>query len=287
VDFSIGFRCAVPVEPLTTQTTVIQTPSPEPANVSSTQITDDKGAEMVLVPAGDFIMGDDNENNNERPAHQVYIDSFYIDKYEVSNEHYKTCVDAGHCQPPNDVVSSEITDYYINPKFDNYPVINIDWDMADKYCTWRDADLPTEAQWEKAARGTDGRSYPWGNEFAGNEVNFCDVNCSTYWGNKNYNDEYGNTAPVDSFLQGVSPYGIYNMAGNAWEWVADWYSEKYYQNSPSANPTGPTTGDYRVLRGGSWFSTESQVRSSYRYGGSPTNGYIIAIGFRCAVDVTP
>jgi len=241
----------------------------------------DNGVSMRLVPAGEFSMGEGDE------AHTVYLDAFYMDKYEVTNALYKACEEAGVCTPPQPTNSYTRDSYYGNSEFDNYPVIYVDWSQAQAYCEWRgtstgsDTHLPTEAQWEKAARGTDARAYPWGDTFDGTKVNFCDKNCPFDWADKTVDDGFADTAPVDSYESGQSPYGIYNLAGNVWEWTADWYSETYYQSSPLKNPLGPDSGTSRVLRGGAWYNGDSYVRSADRNWLDPSytdNN----IGFRCA-----
>lgn len=219
-----------------------------------------KGAEMVLVPAGEFIMGSDtSEDYYEKPQHTVYLDTFYIDKYEVTNALYKACVKAGVCDQLIDSSSPTRSSYYGNPEFDNYPVIYVSWDMAEAYCKWRGAQLPTEAQWEKAARGTDGRTYPWGEE----EIDNTYANYGTYG---------GDTSPVGSYEKGKSVYGVYDMVGIGWEWVADWWSDTYYENSPSSNPLGPSSGILGVKRGGRTYTRNGDIRG----GQSPF------ISFRCA-----
>ncbi|GAB4504909.1 MAG: hypothetical protein Fur0043_19040 [Anaerolineales bacterium] len=237
------------------------TPTPDPA-----EITDAKGVPMRLVPAGEFTMGS-NSGYDEKPVHTVYLDAFYMDKYEVTNALYKACVDAGVCDPPKESNSHTRDSYYGNPEFDDYPVIYVDWNMAKAYCQWRGARLPTEAEWEKAARGTDGRTYPWGEG----------IDCDK----ANYDGCKGDTTKVGSYENGKSPYGLYDLAGNVWEWVADWYSDTYYQSSPSSNPLGPSSGQYRVLRGGSWGSDGDGVRSANRSDGASDLIYFL-VGFRCA-----
>lgn len=225
-----------------------ETPA-ESSSYTVTEITDDNGVSMVLVPEGTFNMGSDNGELDESPVHTVYLDSYYIDKYEVINAHYKTCVDAGACNKlPITRSYNRDSGYYGISEFDNYPVISVTWDVAKTYCEWRGAQLPTEAQWEKAAGGVDGRTYPWGEEID-----------ETF---SNYNT--GDTVEVGSFESGASPYGAYDMAGNVAGWVADWHSETYYQNSPSSNPLGPDDGFYRVVRGGAWSSNANLESSAFR-----------------------
>lgn len=274
-----------------------------PTTSPITEIIDDFGVPMVLVPAGEFIMGNNAEDvladckkvisdcqldwfKDQEPPHQVFLDEFYMDIYEVTNILYKACVDAGACAAPQNTSSKTHSNYYGNSEFSDFPVIYIDWSQATAYCKWRGANLPSEAQWEKAARGTDGRTYPWGNKFDGTRANFCDKNCPLNWSDKSTNDGYADVAPVGSFEEGKSPYGIYDLAGNVFEWTADWYSDTYYQNSPFSNPLGPDSGRYRVLHGGSWSDYAFSLRAPYRLGFKP--GEISdSLGFRCAKDATP
>lgn len=240
------------------------------------------GGDMVLIPAGEFIMGNDAGDDDEKPEHTVYLDEFCIDKYEVTNAQYKECVDAGVCNPPARPSSPSRFSYYGNPEFDNYPVIWITWNDAQTYCKWRGKRLPTEAEWEKAARGTDGRLWPWGNSDPdGSKANLCDVNCTHDWKESHLDDGYTDTAPVGSFEAGKSPYGVYDMVGNVREWVADWYAPDYYRNGPDRNPPGPSSGIGKALRGGSWRSNLPVARITYRLWYSPDvkDEYI---GFRCA-----
>ncbi len=237
-----------------------------PTNPDADVIIDDKGVVMRLVLAGEFTMGSEGGSSDEKPVHQVYLDAFYMDIYEVTNALYKICVKSNSCSRPKNVGS------YDDPDYEDRPVDYVDWYQAKTYCEWRKADLPTEAQWEKAARGTDGRTYPWGEG----------LDCYK----ANYQGCTENITSVGSYKSGKSPYDIYDMAGNVWEWTADWYSGTYYQDSPFKNPLGPDTGQYRVLRGGSWISDSDSVRSTYRGWDFPTySGYYI--GFRCVRDTTP
>lgn len=246
---------------------------------------------MLYVPAGEFTMGSDRGFPDEAPVHRVFVDAFYLDRLETTNVEYQRCVTEGVCIPPKiaDCNTPEPMrylirhpNYYENPAFADYPVICLDWYQAVDYCAWRGARLPTEAEWEKAARGTDARTYPWGNEPpTPNRVSFLWPEGEfeqdpTYW-----------PSPVGSYPDGASPYGVLDMAGNVYEWVQDVYDPEYYASSPYDNPTGPPvdSGKWRVARGGSFWNLPNRIRSANR-----NNAYLPAdlahfdAGVRCALD---
>jgi formylglycine-generating enzyme required for sulfatase activity len=248
------------------------------------------GSVVVYVPAGEFIMGSDENNpdarDEEKPQHEVYLDAFYIDKYEVTNAQYRKCVETGACNAPSD------TTYYDNADYAQHPVVYVSWNDADAYCRWAGKRLPTEAEWEKAALGTEELAWPWGNEWDGSKANFCDKDCESEYRNEWVSDGYERTAPVGSYLDGASPYNALDMSGNVWEWVADWYDPDYYSQTPTRNPPGPPNSRFcptpvpdpcKVIRGGSWQNGHLDIRAAYRYASAPTHKGS-AVGFRCAKD---
>jgi len=260
-------KTATPKAKKTTAIVPTKTPIPTPAlGIGSTKKSEKDGMVMVYVPAGKFEMGSEEGEENEKPQHTVYLDAYYIDQTEVSNAQYMACVKAGACVQPAD------TAYYNSDAFADHPIVNVSWYNADDYCEWAGRQLPTEAQWEKAARGTDGRTYPWGEGFDCSFANF--FGCTDY-----------QTSSVGYYgKKGASPYGAYDMAGNVWELVADWYDRDYYRNSPSSNPTGPSNGTYRVVRGGSYYRPSGDYfRLTVRENTSPFSAVGI-YGFRCAMD---
>jgi formylglycine-generating enzyme required for sulfatase activity len=275
---------AAPTLPPPTRATVATLPpTAVPPTTVPPRVTDT--TEMVSIPAGEFLMGssarDSQADSDEKPQHTVYLDAFWIDKYEVTNAQYKKCVDAGKCSRPSDTSSSTRTSYYGNVSFDDYPVIYVSWNDAKAYCEWAGKRLPTEAEWEKAARGTDERVYPWGSTLDGTRLNFCDKNCPYNWKDSTADDGYADTAPVGSYPRGASSCGALDMAGNVWEWVADWYGANYYSSSPRNNPKGPSSGQYKVLRGGAWNYYRSSARAANRdYDYPDYRNY--NVGYRCA-----
>jgi eukaryotic-like serine/threonine-protein kinase len=232
------------------------------------------GMVMVAVPEGDFIMGSPAGTGslNEYPQHTVYLDDFWIDRTEVTNAMYALCVQAGRCTPPADSSSATRSSYYGNPQYNDYPVINVDWYQASAYCFWAGAHLPTEAEWEKVARGTEGATYPWGNNAPGERL-------------LNYAGYIGDTTTVGSYPSGASPYGALDTAGNVMEWVNDWFSDTYYSLGINNDPQGPAYGTDKVVRGSSWdiYSLAITTRSTARHYYSITTTQAI-IGFRCAIS---
>ncbi len=269
-----------PTDADTPTATTIPLPTPT-LGIGSTWISLKDGMVMVYVPAGSFQMGSGKGPASSvdfhyllgvGPAHTVYLDAFWIDQTDVTNAMYAKCTNAGACPPPTNRSSSTHSSYYGNSQFDDYPVIYVDWNMAQTYCQWAGQRLPTEAEWEKTARGTDARLYPWSNYLH-----------PTY---ANCNNQVGDTTSVRTYEIGKSPYGAYDMAGNVQQWVEDWYVYNYYATLGDNvhNPQGPSSGDNRVLRGGSWKGSVRDfevIRSDFREANFPTASGN-DIGFRCA-----
>ncbi len=242
--------------------TLVPVPLSGPQNGTTMQWID--GSTLVYIPPSEFIMGN---GGFDAPIHTVAVDGFWMYETKVTNRMFAQCVAVGACSAPTEELGGPV---YSNPEYANHPVVGVTWDQSQTYCSWAQGQLPTEAQWEKAARGNDGNVYPWGNDKPA-----CDVLNLGYCS--------GRTSEVDSFSAGVSPYGLYDMAGNLFEWVNDWYGEAYYNDAQSAaNPVGPESGQYRVIRGSSFETDFDQAESAIRHFGAQVY-HSRDLGFRCAV----
>lgn len=265
-------------------------PSPEPTippTATPQPFITTTGSRMIYVPGGQFTLGDDaSEENDEKPARVVQIDGFLIDETEVTNAAYAQCVAAEVCPRPARAGATYHQSYYGDPAFDDYPVINVSWFNAQAFCEWRGARLPTEAEWEFAASVNPIEEikyrHPWGDSFDGERLNFCDVNCRTDSPDAVWDDGFNDTAPVGSYPDGRSPSGVYDMLGNVMEWVNDWYDFDAYEAISDTNPRGPTEGDFKSLRGGSWLSPSEDTAVTVRGNFEPTVAQA-NLGFRCAM----
>jgi formylglycine-generating enzyme required for sulfatase activity len=270
--------------PTSSSSTAIVPSTPETIKISPAD-----GMTQILIPEGTFFMGgmDVYRENDELPVREVLIRTFWMDQVEVTNGMYNLCVQSGDCRPPMQLRSDNREEYFGNPDFQDYPVVYVTWSDANAYCQWAGRRLPTEAEWERAARGDDKRNYPWGdeppNEYNSNSQNFV-----------------SDTSRVGSYAEGASPFGILDMGGNVWEWVADRYRPDYYGRSPAENPAGPAEDEVfnsmRVIRGGSFQDDGNFLRLANRnamegpnlkaqpdeetYFGKSSN----KVGFRCAMD---
>lgn len=235
----------------------------------------------VFIPKGPFTMGLDDGEKDESPAHVVHLDGFYLDKHEVTNGQYLAFINSRPApgQPDSLLLAVDDSDLQIAWTGKQYelksvtvsrrPIVEVTWEGARAYCDWSGGRLPSEAEWEKGARGTDGRSYPWGGGISRERAN--------------YKGLFSQPIEVGHYSGGVSPYGVFDMAGNVWEWVSDWYDSSYYGRSPERNPKGPSSGTFRTIKGGAWGTEAAFLRSSYRYGIVP-DWSDDSIGFRCARD---
>ena len=235
------------------------------------QLSDKDGMQMILIPSDEFKMGSTDEDKDayhvEKPQHKVFLDAFWMDRTEITNAFYRKCVQANVCKSPAAPSAEGTKNVFTDAQYDLYPVVSVSWEQAKAYCEWAGRRLPSEAEWEKAARGPDGNIYPWGKILPNAKL-------------LNFNDPKGGLKAVGSYPAGASPYGILDMAGNVWEWVADWYDGAYYDDPPSENPKGPQTGQYRVFRGGAWYTTATNVRAAYRGRTDPESSFN-NLGFRC------
>jgi WD40 repeat protein len=263
------------------------TPSATPTvGLGSVLYSTGDGRPMVFVPAGPFLMGasadDPDADPDEKPQHELSLEAFWIDQYEVTHADYAACVQAGSCTVPSALDTNGFP-YDFAAEIHDAPVINVSWDQASAYCAWAGKTLPTEAQWEKAARGTDARIYPWGKDAdAFGKAWFCS-NCIYDPDYPDVRDDFSRPAAVGSFPEGVSPYGAFDMAGNVWEWVLDWYAANTYSIPGMEGHDGPQSGEIRVVRGGSWTNYSTALRTTYREARNPLSTWI-DIGFRCVMQ---
>jgi len=273
---SIPSQTQSPSVELADNSTEAVTTTPEKRNIEvwDAPLPTGNSVEMVLVPSGYFTMGSDNGYDEEKPIHRVYLDDYWIDRTEVSVEQYMTCVNAGECVETRGFVGvaldrgyMSLDDYFTEAEFSNFPIVRVNWYEAGSYCNWRGMRLPSEAEWEKAARGTESRTYPWGET----------LDCTR----ANVDPCAGDLKEVDSLPDGASPYGAVNMIGNVWEWVADWYDAGYYDKSPESNPDGPEIGYDKVLRGGARWRSAPPQTSTRRLWTDPDDRDD-TFGFRCA-----
>lgn len=264
--------------------------------------------DMVRIPTGEFRMGTGSDSGglpDERPERSVLLSAFYIDRYEVTNEAYVLFISSTDHRIPENLNAGATLwkNRTPMPGIERHPVVNVSWTDADAYCRWAGKRLPTEAEWEKAARGTDGRRYPWGNEW-----DLSLANSASYWAGRTVEFESGAdweafwvkgegariakqkglngevlTLPVGSFPGAVSAYGLFDMAGNVAEWVQDWYDPNYYSSAPLTNPTGPPRGAIKSMRGGSWLKPAVSLRTTDRDWGT-LDSRPSGTGFRCAQD---
>lgn len=269
-----------PTATFTPEPSAMPTPTPEPFITQT-------GARMIFIPEGIFRMGDDeSEERDQQPAHLVRLDAYFLDETEVTNREYAQCVDAGACAAPDSPNATYHGAYFGNPAFADYPVIFVSWYDADTFCRWRGGRLPTEAEWEKAASLEPVEDvklrYPWGDDFNGTLLNYCDGGCPRGYADTDVDDGHRDTAPVGSYSDGRSPQGIYDMSGNVLEWVADWYDPRYYAEATDTNPLGPLEGQFKAMRGGSWLSEAAETTTTYRDSFDP-NVSRANLGFRCAM----
>ncbi len=268
-----------PATPTTPPATSTPTPPPMPpagAKKTDTWVSPVDGMTLIYIPADQYMIGSLDSDPAawiaEKPLHKVDLSGYWMDKTLVTNAMYARCVQAGSCPTKIMDISYSRFTYFGDPEFDDYPVVFVTWDEAQNYCAWAGRRLPTEAEWEVAAKGKDGRKYPWGNAPANCSLANFGCGLARYC--------TGDTTAVGKYPWGASPYGVLDMAGNVWEWVADWNSSNYLVE-PHENPQGPATGELRVIRGGAYFNVAEYLRTSMRTGHAPGDATDY-IGFRCA-----
>lgn len=263
--------------PFPTETPI---PTPEP-------LITETGMRMIYVPGGIFRMGNEGGEPNSAPSHLVNMSPYFIDETEITNEQYALCVEAGACNAPARPSATYHETYYDDEAFAEYPVLFVNWYDAEAYCEWREARLPSEAEWEMAAGFDPAQAvvfrFPWGDAFDGEKANFCDANCPMERADNSFDDGHRDTSPVGSYGNGRSPLGLYDMSGNVLEWVADWYDPRYYEDSTDTNPLGPPEGQFKTIRGGSWLSSQDNLTVYARNSYDPTVARA-NLGFRCALD---
>jgi formylglycine-generating enzyme required for sulfatase activity len=266
-----------------------ESPPLSATKLGDTRLRSADGMMMVYVPAGTFDMGSSDYEidreiqlcsldghcerssfESEQPVHTVHLDAFWVDRNEVTNAQYQLCVAARECSAPTETGSNTRDSYFGNEQYDDYPVIYVSWDQAANYCKWIGGRLPTEAEWEYAARGPQRVIFPWGNGRPDNTLS-------------NYNGNVGDTTEVGTYQAGASWCGALDMAGNVWEWVSDWFSYDYYMRSPPRNPRGSVSGEVHGLRGGAWTSNQHRVRTAQRDYYTDEWSPLHLVGFRCVV----
>ena len=271
--------------------------------LGQTHIRDIDGMTMVYVPGGEFTMGshDPAPCPYSKPAHTVSLDAFWIDQVEVTNAMFTRFLNdqgnqshdeiqwfepgAGHRGIDYGYIEENEGEFSTQEGFEDYPAIEVSWFGAAAYCAWIGGRLPTEAEWEYAARSPESHRYPWGNTFDGTLVNYCDLSCQESWGDNRFNDGAVRWARVGSYPGGASWCGALDLAGNVWEWVNDWWSEEYYSISPRNNPEGPLDGTFRIARGGSWYDESWRIDAACRKGLQPSSARMHWVGFRCVIQL--
>ena len=304
------------------RSTQMETDQSNPLKPIDTQIRAVDSMEMVYVPAGEFTMGNTDEQIEQivqdcldrygeseecrqeiggglRPVHSVSLDSFWLDQTEVTNAMYTAFLNnqgnqsedgidwfepgAGHHGIVYGFIREQAEVFKTLAGYEEYPVIEVSWYGAAAYCNWVGGRLPTEAEWEYAARGPDANLYPWGNKFEGERTNYCDSMCTYDWRDPNISDGAARWTSVGSYPAGASWVGALDMAGNVHEWVSDYWSDSYAPQIEFKNPTGPESGDLRVSRGGSWFDRSYRMSTTCRKGLTPSSARMHWIGFRCVI----